>query len=94
MIARDRYGVTLELLTGGFYAEPQEDGSVRLTIPGFESLAEGTGPELPVKRNVAGSNDDSTLRNTSWPPNSGHWMRSRDCNHGFIRICRMTPFKR
>ena len=36
----------LELITEGFYAEPQEDGSVRLHVPGFESLA----GEIPVKR--------------------------------------------
>ena len=39
----------LELVTEGFYAEPLEDGSVRLEVPGFEALAELTAPGVPVK---------------------------------------------
>ena len=50
VVTRGRGGVTLELLTEGFYAEPQEDGSVRLEIPGFEALAEANAPGVPVKR--------------------------------------------
>lgn len=42
--------LVLELVTEGFYAEPQEDGSVRLVVPGLESSGEVTGPDLPVKR--------------------------------------------
>ena len=40
----------LELETGGFYAEPQEDGSVRLTIPEFVEVAEAGAPSTPVRR--------------------------------------------
>ena len=50
VVTRGRGGVTLELLTEGFYAEPQEDGSVRLEIPSFEALAEANAPGIPVKR--------------------------------------------
>jgi len=41
-------GLVLELITEGFTAEPQEDGSVRLSIPGFEPL-QGS-PSVPVLR--------------------------------------------
>ena len=42
--------MTLELSTEGFHAEPQEDGTVRLEIPGFESLMEVNAPGIPVHR--------------------------------------------
>ncbi|HEY7699084.1 MAG TPA: hypothetical protein VIE88_11755, partial [Vicinamibacteria bacterium] len=47
-LSRSSSGVVLELTTEGFTAEPQEDGSVRLGIPGFEPL-EGS-PSVPVLR--------------------------------------------
>jgi hypothetical protein len=47
-LSRSTSGVVLELTTEGFTAEPQEDGSVRLEIPGFEEL-EGD-PSVPVLR--------------------------------------------
>ncbi len=47
-ISRSPTGVVLELTTEGFTAEPQEDGSVRLEIPGFEEL-EGSA-SVPVLR--------------------------------------------
>ena len=47
---RGRGQLVLELEIGGFYAEPQEDGSVRLEIPGFEALTEANAPGIPVKR--------------------------------------------
>ena len=50
VIQRNKTSVVLELTTEGFYAEPLEDGSVRLKVPGFESLAELTAPGVPVKR--------------------------------------------
>ena len=50
VLRRGRGQVVLELETGGFYAEPQEDGSVRLEIPGFEALTEANAPGIPVKR--------------------------------------------
>jgi len=40
----------LELVTEGFYAEPLGDGSVRLSIPGFEPTNEAGRPAMPVKR--------------------------------------------
>jgi len=50
VLASDRGGMTLELLTGGFYAEPHEDGSVRLSVPGFVEEHEAGFPAIPVKR--------------------------------------------
>jgi hypothetical protein len=45
VLARSRTQATLELRTKGFYAVPQEDGSVRLEIPEFEDDG-----GIPVKR--------------------------------------------
>jgi hypothetical protein len=45
-----RLGVVLELSTEGFHARVEEDGSVRIEIPGFDSLSVPDGPDLPVKR--------------------------------------------
>jgi len=39
----------IELRTGGFYAHPDEDGSVFLSIPGFEETRVAGAPGLPVK---------------------------------------------
>ena len=50
VVKRTRRQVTLELITGGFYAEPQEDGSVRLSVPGFLEDWEPGSPAIPVKR--------------------------------------------
>ena len=50
VLRRGRGQVVLELETEGFYAVPQEDGSVRLEIPGFEALTETNAPGIPVKR--------------------------------------------
>ena len=50
VLKRGSRQLVLELVTEGFYAEPQEDGSVRLEVPGFESLTEVAGPGMPVKR--------------------------------------------
>ncbi len=41
-------GIVVELTTEGFYAVPQEDGSVLLQIPGFEPLSGS--PSVPVLR--------------------------------------------
>ena len=50
----------LELITEGFYAIPQEDGSVLLEIPGFEDFGGADLPDVPVYRTwqdvVAGRN--------------------------------------
>ncbi len=48
VLKRTSEGAVLELTTEGFTAEPQEDGSVRLEIPGFEPL--GGSPSVPVLR--------------------------------------------
>ncbi len=32
---KERRGVTLELVTNGFYGEPQPDGTMRLVIPAY-----------------------------------------------------------
>jgi len=42
--------MVLELTTGGFVAAPQEDGSVRLQIPGFIEDGEPGSPAVPLKR--------------------------------------------
>ena len=44
----DRY-VVLELVTGGFYAVPQEDGSVELSVPTFYGETQPGEPQLPLK---------------------------------------------
>ncbi len=49
-VERSARHVVLELLTGGFVATPAEDGQVRLTIPGFESVSRPGEPELPMRR--------------------------------------------
>jgi hypothetical protein len=43
-------GVVLELITEGFYALPQEDGTVLLEVPGFQTTGEEMAPSLPVWR--------------------------------------------
>jgi len=48
VLERTSEGMVLELTTGGFTAEPQGDGSVLLSIPGFEPLAGS--PSVPVLR--------------------------------------------
>ncbi len=40
VLRRSPQGLVLELLTEGFYAEPQEDGTVRIEIPGFQPRSE------------------------------------------------------
>ena len=42
--------VELELVTGGFWARPGEDGGVWLQIPGFEETQQPGAPALPVMR--------------------------------------------
>jgi hypothetical protein len=42
--------VVLELVTGGFYAEPLDDGSVKIEVPGYELKMDPGYPSLPVKR--------------------------------------------
>ncbi len=49
-VGRGPRHVVLELLTGGFLATPAEDGRVRVTIPGFESVSRPGEPELPIRR--------------------------------------------
>jgi hypothetical protein len=50
VLRRDATGADLELLTGGFYATPEADGSIRLEIPGFELQGEPGTPAIPVER--------------------------------------------
>ena len=40
----------LELVTPGFYAVPEGDGTVHLEVPGFESRSVPGAPDVPVKR--------------------------------------------
>jgi hypothetical protein len=46
----DRRGATVELRTQGFLAEPLADGTVRLTVPGFEIGSGSDGAALPFTR--------------------------------------------
>ncbi len=50
VLERGRRQVVLELMTEGFYAEAQPDGSVRIEIPGFVEDQKAGAPALPVKR--------------------------------------------
>jgi hypothetical protein len=50
VIERGPRHVLLELFTSGFYGEPLEDGTVRLSIPGFEPLSRAGSPSIPVVR--------------------------------------------
>jgi hypothetical protein len=50
ILRSDRRGVELELVTGGFAAERQPDGSVRLSVPGFVEEYEAGAPAIPLKR--------------------------------------------
>jgi hypothetical protein len=47
IVRRTSRGAVLELVTEGFHAEPQDDGTVRISIPGFDTLSELS---LPVLR--------------------------------------------
>jgi hypothetical protein len=43
-------GAVVELVTEGFYAVPQGDGTVRLEVPGFEELGAPGAPAIPSRR--------------------------------------------
>jgi hypothetical protein len=45
-----RNGAVVELITRGFYAYPEADGTVRLEVPGLELVAEPGEPWVPVYR--------------------------------------------
>ena len=47
---RGRRWMELELITEGFYAIPQDDGSVLLEVPGFEDFGGPDLPDVPVYR--------------------------------------------
>jgi hypothetical protein len=59
--------LVVELVTGGFSAELQEDGTVRLSVPGFSRLEEKGFPALPVKR--------------SWLPIAGRSLKLATVEH-------------
>jgi len=50
VVRRSAGVVELDLVTGGFYATPAPDGSVRIEIPGFEVVDEPGAPAIPVRR--------------------------------------------
>jgi CSLREA domain-containing protein len=52
ILDRSSNGVTLELVTGGFFATASGDGTFRLEVPGFDGLESATpgSPALPLKR--------------------------------------------
>jgi len=45
-----RSGVTVRITTEGFYATPNDDGTVNLDVPGFEVSGEEGAPALPLLR--------------------------------------------
>jgi len=47
ILRQSAHGVVLELVTEGFHAEPREDGTVRISVPGFEPM---NGASIPVLR--------------------------------------------
>ncbi len=47
VLERTAFGVTLELVTGGFYSQEQEDGTSKLLVPGFFDRAEPGLPHRP-----------------------------------------------
>jgi hypothetical protein len=49
-LSRGSWGVELELLTGGFYATPRDDGTVSLSVPGFEEAPQPGTPAVPLRR--------------------------------------------
>jgi hypothetical protein len=59
--------LVLELVTRGFSAELQEDGAVRLSVPGFARLEERGTPALPVRR--------------SWIPIAGRSLKLAKVDH-------------
>ncbi|HEY7697330.1 MAG TPA: C25 family cysteine peptidase, partial [Vicinamibacteria bacterium] len=50
ILSHDRRGAVLELRTEGFFAIPQDDGTVAIEIPGFMNETEQGNPSIPVKR--------------------------------------------
>lgn len=50
VLVRSPSEVVVELRTEGVYAEPLEDGTVRITVPDFQEIAEAGAPEIPVSR--------------------------------------------
>lgn len=47
---RGKGWLELELITMGFHAIPQDDGSVALEVPGFEDFGDGESPDVPTYR--------------------------------------------
>ena len=50
VLERSSSGVTLELVTGGFYSQDQPDGSTKLIVPGFFDHDEPGRPSVPTRR--------------------------------------------
>jgi hypothetical protein len=50
VLESDPNGALIELVTGGFFATPSNDGTARLEVPGLETLDSRGSPALPVKR--------------------------------------------
>ncbi len=50
VLERSASGVTLELVTGGFYSEEQPDGTTKLIVPGFFDRSEPGRPTVPTRR--------------------------------------------
>ncbi len=50
VLERSAEGVTLELVTGGFYSEEQPDGTTKLIVPGFFDRSEPGRPTVPTRR--------------------------------------------
>jgi hypothetical protein len=50
VVERSGDGVTLELVTGGFYSVPRDGGSTKLLVPGFFDHDEPGRPSVPTRR--------------------------------------------
>src|SRR5262249_14497968 len=49
VLERDAQPLLLELRTGGFYASPNADGTVDISVPGFDLRASPGDPALPAR---------------------------------------------
>jgi hypothetical protein len=67
ILEQNRRHVVVELRTGGFYAEPTDDGSVRIVIPGFDEVL-GEGAAIPVRREWLPSYQEQALQVDSVQP--------------------------
>lgn len=76
VVSRDARQMVLELTTPGFYGEPQDDGSVRLSIPGFVVEGEAGSPALPLRRSLLDLGPSFGVRIVSVRTEAVEWFSS------------------